>query len=447
VKYYFTSPISRHISSSRSYGTALSSLASARDQQNAWQEKALRCGPESTRLVGNVFGLGDLLARVDDEELVVGVGMASTELFAAPVDRDVDRLRKPQADMACGEDNRAVIERLMLKIEEHFRNWIKKIGFEVNHLKCGRVDPSGPLETDSVAAPPGAEGTHGIRAVGSLLELEEIGGGALPTAQALAGYIELVEMDRMKDEDKSSRANGLDKASPVGIAIAVFIHGEITGIPELDVGDVIGLDVDSVFQIAVAAPALEFDDLRGADAIDVVHEFAGVGSNVGQDLGDRAGAELRWRRGARFAQIERKEGIERRGVEFRNRKFADWGRGGGGAVEGLEDQRKNMVEDEREFDRLARSKSEVQMRGRKRRTGHKDMVRTRRKIGENGVGRLIYNGREIGVEDRGMDLDLGWRIGIGFAKRLNQDRDGSKRAGLRGDANGTEPSAENESEN
>jgi len=115
-------------------------------------------------------------------------------------------------------------------------------------------------------------------------------------------------------------------------------------------------------------------------------------------------------------------------------------------VAGLEDQGKKMVEDEREFDRLARRKSEVQLRGGKRPTGHKDMVRTRRKIGENGVGRLIYNGREIGVEDWGMDLDVGWRIGIRFAERLNQDSDRSKRAGLRGDANGSD-SAENENEN
>lgn len=292
---------------------------------SATQGKALRCGLESARLVGNLFGLGDLLARVDDEELVIGVGMPSVELFAAQVDRDLDRLRKPQADIARGEDHRAVVQRLMLKIEEQFRNWIKKIGFQVNHLKCGRIDPSGPLETDRVGAPPGAEGTHGIGAVRSLLEIEEIGRGTVPNAQALAGYIELVEMDRMKEEDKRSRANGLDEASPAGIAIAVFIHREITGIPELDVGDVIGLDVDSVFQIAVAAPALEFDDLRGGDAIDVVHEFVGVGSNVGQDLGDRAGAELGWRRDAKFAQVESKEGIERRGVEVRHRKFADWG--------------------------------------------------------------------------------------------------------------------------
>ena len=45
-----------------------------------------------------------------------------------------------------------------------------------------------------------------------------------------------------------------------------------------------------------------------------------------------------------------------------------------------------------------------------------------------------------------MDLDLGWRIGVGFAKRLNQDSDGSKSAGLRGDAQGSD-SAENENKN
>ena len=100
-----------------------------------------------------------------------------------------------------------------------------------------------------------------------------------------------------------------------------------------------------------------------------------------------------------------------------------------------------MVEDEREFDRLARRKSEVQLRGGTRRTRHKDIVRTRREIGENGVRRLIYNGREIGVEDWGMDLDLGGRIGIGFAKRLNQDSNRSERAGLRGDANGSDRTA------
>jgi hypothetical protein len=116
-------------------------------------------------------------------------------------------------------------------------------------------------------------------------------------------------------------------------------------------------------------------------------------------------------------------------------------------VAGLEDQGKKTIEDEREFDRLAGRKSEVQLRGGKRRIGHKDLVRTRRKIGENGVGRLIYNGREIGVEDWGMDLDLGWRIGIGFAKRLYQDSDGSKRAGLRGDRNGSERSTKNKDKN
>jgi hypothetical protein len=370
--------------------------------------------------------------------------MASIELFATQADRNVDRLRKPQADMARGEDNRAVVQRLMLKIERQVRNWIKKIGFQVNHLKCGRIDPSRPLEIDSVGASPGDEVTHGIRAVGSLLEFEEIGGCTLPNAQALAGYIELVEMDWMKDEDKRSRAIGLDEAAQAGIAIAVFVHGQITGIPELDVSDVIDLDVGSVFQFAITAPALEFDDLRGGDAIDVVHEFASVGRNVGQDVVEGASAELRWRRGARFAEIERKEGIERHWVEVRNRKFADGSSDGGGVVAGLEDRGKNMVEDEREFDRLAWRKSEVQVRGGKRRTGHKDVVRTRRKIGENDAGRLIDNGRDLGVENRGINLDLGWRIGMGFAKRLNQDSDRSKRAGLRGDANGSERSAENE---
>jgi hypothetical protein len=157
------------------------------------------------------------------------------------------------------------------------------------------------------------------------LEIEEIGGGTMPNAPALAGYIELVEMDRMKDEDKRSSANGFDEAAQVGIAIAVFLHGEITGIQELDIGDVIGLDVDRVFQFSIAAPALEFEDLRGGDAVDVVHEFASVGRNVGQDVVEGAGTELRWRRGARFVRVERKEGIERCGVDVRNRKFAEWG--------------------------------------------------------------------------------------------------------------------------
>lgn len=116
-------------------------------------------------------------------------------------------------------------------------------------------------------------------------------------------------------------------------------------------------------------------------------------------------------------------------------------------MSGLEDQGKNMVEDEREFDRLARRKSEVQMRRGKRRTGHKDMVRTRRKIGENGTGRLIDNGGDLGVEERGMDLDRGWKIGLEFAKRLNQDSDGSRRAGLPCNMNGSERSAQNKDEN
>ena len=232
-------------------------------------------------LVGNVFGLADFLTGVDDEELVVGIGMASIELFAAQVDIDVDRLRKPQFDMASSEDDRAVVQRLMLKIKEHFRNRIKKIGFQVNHLKCGRVDPSGPFEIDRVGTRSGDDVAHRIRAVGSLLEIEEISGGTVPNAQSPAGYIELVEMDRMKDEDKRSRANGFDEASLVGMAIAEFINGEITRIPELDVGDVIGLEVESVFQSAIAASPLEFENLLGGDAIDVVHKFAGVGRNVG----------------------------------------------------------------------------------------------------------------------------------------------------------------------
>lgn len=73
-----------------------------------------RCGPDKCGLVGNAFGLGDLLARVDDEELVLGIVVASIELFAAQVDSDVDRLRKPQGDIARGEDHRAVVQRLML---------------------------------------------------------------------------------------------------------------------------------------------------------------------------------------------------------------------------------------------------------------------------------------------------------------------------------------------
>jgi hypothetical protein len=60
----------------------------------------------------------------------------------------------------------------MLKIEEQFRNWTKKIGFQVNHLKCGRIDPGSPFETDRIATSTGAEGTHRIRAVESLLEIE-----------------------------------------------------------------------------------------------------------------------------------------------------------------------------------------------------------------------------------------------------------------------------------
>lgn len=112
------------------------------------------------------------------------------------------------------------------------------------------------------------------------MEIEEIGGDALPNAQALAGYIELVDMDRMKNQDKGCRANGCDEAALVGIAGAVFIHRQMTGILELDVGDVIGLDLDGVFQFAIAASTLEFKDLRGSDAIDVVHEYARVGRNM-----------------------------------------------------------------------------------------------------------------------------------------------------------------------
>ncbi len=106
-----------------------------------------------------------------------------------------------------------------------------------------------------------------------------------------------------------------------------------------------------------------------------------------------------------------------------------------------------MVEDEREFDRLARRKSEVQVRRGKRSTGHKDLVSTRRKIGENGAKRLIDNGGDLGVEERGMDLDRCWKIGFGFAKRLHLDSDGSRRAGLPCRANGSERSAENKDEN
>jgi len=148
----------------------------------ATERNILRPLTAAQRLVGNVFRLGDLLTRVDDEELVVGVGMASIELFAAQVDIDVDRLRKPQSDMARSEGNRAVVKRLMLKIEEQFRNRIKKIGFQVKHLKCGRIDPSGPLEIDRVGTRLGAEFAHGVRAVGSLFEIEEISGGTLPNA-------------------------------------------------------------------------------------------------------------------------------------------------------------------------------------------------------------------------------------------------------------------------
>jgi len=116
-------------------------------------------------------------------------------------------------------------------------------------------------------------------------------------------------------------------------------------------------------------------------------------------------------------------------------------------VSGLEDQGKNMVEDEQEFDRLARRKDQVHVRGGKRRTGHKDLVWTGRKIGENGTGRLIDNGGDLGVEERGMDLDRGWKIGVEFAKRLNQNSDGSRRAGLPCNTNGSERSAENKDEN
>ena len=163
----------------------------------------------------------------------------------------------------------------------------------------------------------------------------------------------------MKNEDKRSRANGFDEASLVRMVIAVFINGEMAGILELDVGNIIGLDVDGVFQFAIAAPALELENLRGGDAIDVVYKFPGVGRNVEQDIVEGTTAELRRRRGTRLEQVERKKGIERRGVELRNRKFADRGSRGCFAVAGLEDQGKKMVEDEREFGRLARRKSEV----------------------------------------------------------------------------------------
>ena len=201
----------------------------------------------------------------------------------------------------------------------------------------------------------------------------------------------------MKDQDKRSGANGFNEAAQFGIAIAVFIYGEITGIPQLDVGDVIGPDVGSVLQLAIAAPAFEFDDLPGGDAIDIVHEFAGIGSNAGQDVVEGAGAQLRRSSAAEFAQVGREEGIELRGAEVRNREFSD-GISARSRTVRLESQRKKMVENKREFNRLARGKIEVQLRRRKRPTGHKDMVRTRRKIGENGVGRLIYNDREIGAE-------------------------------------------------
>src|SRR6516165_4182622 len=121
-------------------------------------------------------------------------------------------------------------------------------------------------------------------------------------------------MDGMKDEDKSSRANGFDETSLVEVVVAVFIHGEIMRIPKLDVGDVMGLDLDSVFHVAVAAPALEFEHFRGGNAVHVVYKFAGVGRNVRQNIVEGAGAELKRRRG-RFVQVERKKRIEGRGIE------------------------------------------------------------------------------------------------------------------------------------
>ncbi len=45
-----------------------------------------------------------------------------------------------------------------------------------------------------------------------------------------------------------------------------------------------------------------------------------------------------------------------------------------------------------------------------------------------------------------MDLDRGRKIGVGFAKRLNQDSDGSRRAGLPCNANGSERSAKHKDE-
>lgn len=84
----------------------------------------------------------------------------------------------------------------------------------------------------------------------------------------------------MKDEDKRGRANCFHEAGQVVITRSVFIHGKITGIQKLDVGDVDNLDVGCFFQFAIAASALEFEHLCGGDAVDVVYKLAGVRRNV-----------------------------------------------------------------------------------------------------------------------------------------------------------------------
>jgi len=106
-----------------------------------------------------------------------------------------------------------------------------------------------------------------------------------------------------------------------------------------------------------------------------------------------------------------------------------------------------MVEDERQLNRLAPRKSKVQVSGGKPCTEHKNMIRTGRKIGEHRAGRFIDNSGDLGIEERGMDLDRGRKIRLGFAKRLHHDSDGSRRTRLPSRADVSEGSSKNKEEN
>lgn len=232
-------------------------------------------------------GFGDFLIGVDGEEAIVGVGVMFVELFIVEMDGDVGDLRKPEIVVMSCEGDRAIVDGLMLEIEEDFGDRLQEIGVEMKDLESFGIDEGGALEKDGIGHVGNAKFAHGIRAIEPLLKSDFVSGNVVPREETFAAKGKLIDVTRMEDENERSGTGRSDMAGETGHtrrSVAVFIDREEAIVERLDHGDVADLVVRRFFDATFTVTTLEIHPLGGCNAIDALNEFLNVGGDAGDDL-------------------------------------------------------------------------------------------------------------------------------------------------------------------